>query len=99
MMGREMSGLNAAFGTDRVSFTAMSGDAILAIMGRIAVHAQYEDGYDLKLNATDAKCLVEALASYCEMASQYEDSESNALLEWAESFLSGIGETLNVEMI
>lgn len=95
-----MSGLDASFTTDRVSFTSMSGDAILAIMGRISRYAERtEGGYKLELNATDAKCLVEALSSYCEEMHRYQDSESNALLEWAESFLSSIGETLNVEMI
>jgi hypothetical protein len=92
-----MSGLDAAFTTDRVSFTAMSGDAILAIMGRIAVHARYNEGYPLNLNETDAKCLVEALASYVEEMNRYEGE--NALRDWAEQFLSSLGETLNVEMI
>lgn len=92
-----MSGLDASFTTDRVSFTSMSGDAILAIMGRIARSAERNEGYTLNLNATDAKCLVEALSSYVEHERHYEGQ--NDLADWAVDFVSSIGETLNVEMI
>jgi hypothetical protein len=98
MMGRDMtSGFDAAYTTDRVSFTAMSGDATIAIMGRIARHAERNEGYPLNLNATDAKNLVETLANFVELDSRYEGE--HPLSEWAQSFLSSIGEMLNVEMI
>ena len=58
------NGLDAVYTTDRVSFTAMSGDATLTIMGRIARFANQHEGYALNLNASDAKNLVETLANF-----------------------------------
>lgn len=92
-----MSGLDAAFTTDRRSFTAMSGDATLAIMGRISRSANLNGGYPLNLNANDAKNLIEALSAYHELAGEYEGE--NSLADWAADFVSSIGETLNIESV
>ena len=84
---------DAAFTTDRVSFTHMAPEAINAIRGRIRREAERNDGYTIRFNANDAALLVDALATAA------EESGDPDFREEIERFLSDIGETVNVEMI
>lgn len=88
-----MSTLDASFTTDRVSVTRGSGDATLITLGRMRRYCEANDGYEMRLNATDGGLLVEALACAA------ENSGDPDFADMVMDFLSTIAETLNVEMI
>lgn len=86
------------------SYTAMSGEAIAAVQEELI---QLPDGYEMRLNPRDSCMLVLALrAAYehmsgggCPGVEENKPGDADAVAEWAADFLSGIAETVGIEMV